>query len=111
MRIHILPTLNMDNKITKDVNVIRKDSVVEEIASSAASIAKEIVKKSAFSTEPFDDDDDDEKDMLIAQLQEQISKQRECILYYESIVQLMNCRLMKLKKVLKAHELLEELDS
>lgn len=89
--------------MTNDINVIRKDNVEE---SEAALIAKEIVKKSAFSGEPFD-----EKDMLIAQLQEQISKQRECILYYESIVQLMNYRLMKLKKVLKAHELLEELDS
>lgn len=52
----------------------------------------------------------DEKDLLIAQLQEQVAKQRECISHYESIVQLMNYRLKKLKKVLKAHQLLGELD-
>lgn len=53
---------------------------------------------------------DNEKDLLIAQLQEQVAKQKECISHYESIVQLMNYRLMKLKKVLKAHQLLGELD-
>lgn len=45
----------------------------------------------------------DKKDLLIARLQEQITKQEECISYYESIVQLMNYKLMKLKKVQKTH--------
>lgn len=45
----------------------------------------------------------DKKDLLIARLQEQIAKQKECISYYESIVQLMNYKLMKFKKVWKTH--------
>lgn len=52
----------------------------------------------------------DERDLLIAQLQDQVAKQRDCISHYESIVQLMNYRIMKMKKVLKANSLLAELD-
>ncbi|XP_076242832.1 uncharacterized protein LOC143184465 [Calliopsis andreniformis] len=101
--------LNMDNGVKNDldekrgISTTQKDVKKEE--SSNILICKKNVKKSVFPNEVFES-----KDLLIAQLQEQVAKQRECISYYESIVQLMNYRLMKLKKVLKAHHLLDELD-
>ena len=96
----------MDNKVRKSLGEKRSTTQVDvKQEESGTFISKKSVKRSMFTNEVFD-----KKDLLIAQLQEQVAKQRECILYYESIVQLMNCRLMKLKKVLKAHRLLEELD-
>lgn len=99
-------TLSMDHKVRKSLGEKRSTMQVDvKQEESGTFISKKNVKRSMFTNEVFD-----RKDLLIAQLQEQVAKQRECISYYESIVQLMNYRLMKLKKVLKAHQLLEELD-
>lgn len=96
----------MDNKVQRTLNEKKCISTMQKDIKQEPSntfISKNNAK--VFANEIFD-----EKDLLIAQLQEQVDKQRECISYYESIVQLMNYRLMKLKKVLKAHQLLEELN-
>ncbi|KAG7202361.1 hypothetical protein KM043_018688 [Ampulex compressa] len=107
--------INMNTDITtsSEDNITREESLSPHVAkvemkqdlSEDVFPFKKGAKKSAC-TENISD----EKDLLIAQLQEQIAKQRECISQYESIVQLMNYKLMKLKKVLKAHRLLGELD-